>query len=69
MIYYVVFRFAIMKLNIKTPGREDDEDSKLYTKADYLDKKKAEAKEKAGTSTDMYVQIVDGLVEWIILWI
>lgn len=61
IIYYVVFRFAITKLNIKTPGREDDEDSKLYTKADYLEKKKAEAKEKAGTSTDMYEQIVDGL--------
>ncbi|NLK27107.1 MAG: PTS transporter subunit EIIC [Clostridiales bacterium] len=24
-IYYVVFRFAIVKLNLKTPGREDDE--------------------------------------------
>jgi len=57
----VGFRFAITKLNIKTPGREDDEDSKLYTKADYLEKKKAEAKEKAGTSTDMYEEIVEGL--------
>lgn len=26
VIYYVVFRFLITKLNIKTPGREDDED-------------------------------------------
>ena len=26
MIYYVVFRFAIVKFNFKTPGREDDDD-------------------------------------------
>lgn len=26
LIYYVVFRFAITKFNLKTPGREDDED-------------------------------------------
>lgn len=26
VIYYVVFRFAITKFNLKTPGREDDED-------------------------------------------
>ncbi|MEK5521431.1 glucose-specific PTS transporter subunit IIBC [Heyndrickxia sp. FSL W8-0423] len=25
VIYYVVFRFAIVRLNLKTPGREDDE--------------------------------------------
>ena len=26
VIYYIVFRFAITKFNLKTPGREDDED-------------------------------------------
>lgn len=26
VIYYVVFRFLIVKFNLKTPGREDDED-------------------------------------------
>ena len=26
VIYYVVFRFAIVKFNFKTPGREDDDD-------------------------------------------
>ncbi len=26
IIYYVVFRFAIAKFNLKTPGREDDDD-------------------------------------------
>ena len=26
LIYYVVFRFAIVKFNFKTPGREDDDE-------------------------------------------
>ncbi len=39
-IYYVLFRFAIQKMNLKTPGRENDnEETKLYTKNDYKDKK------------------------------
>lgn len=36
-LYYFVFRFAITKFNLKTPGREDDdEEATLHTKADYL---------------------------------
>lgn len=61
VLYYVVFRFAITKLNIKTPGREDDEDSKLFTKADYLEKKAEDKKRKSDSSTDMYAQILEGL--------
>ena len=35
-IYFFVFKFLIQKMNLKTPGREDeDEEMKLYTKADY----------------------------------
>ena len=34
-IWFVVFRFLIVKLNLKTPGRGDDEEIKLYRKADY----------------------------------
>ena len=35
-IYFVIFRFAILKWDLKTPGREDDdEEAKLYSKADY----------------------------------
>jgi len=35
-IYFFVFKFLIQKMNQKTPGREDeDEEMKLYTKADY----------------------------------
>jgi PTS system N-acetylglucosamine-specific IIC component len=33
VIYYVVFRFVIVKFNLKTPGREDDEDNEDELKA------------------------------------
>ena len=35
-LYYFIFRWMIQHFNFKTPGREDDdEETKLYTKADY----------------------------------
>lgn len=34
-LYYFIFKFLIRKLNLKTPGREDDdEETKLYTRKD-----------------------------------
>ena len=34
-LYYFIFKFLIKKFDLKTPGREDDdEETKLYTKAD-----------------------------------
>ena len=42
ILYYVIFKFLILKLNLKTPGREDDDvETKLYTKADVNAKKEA----------------------------
>lgn len=39
-IWFLVFRFLIVKFNFATPGREEDgEDAKLYTKKDYREKK------------------------------
>ena len=36
VVYYFLFYFLITKLNLKTPGRdENEEETKLYTKADY----------------------------------
>ena len=29
LVFYVVFRFAIVKFDLKTPGREDDDDLEL----------------------------------------
>lgn len=41
VIWFVVFRFIILKWNLKTPGREDNvETIKLYTKEDVESKKK-----------------------------
>lgn len=38
-IYFAVFRTVILKFDIKTPGREDDDEIKFFTKADYKEKK------------------------------
>ena len=45
LIYYLVFYFMITKLNLKTPGREaDDEETKLYTRKD-VDARKEDRKQ------------------------
>ena len=46
IVYYYLFKWVIIKWNLQTPGREaDEQETKLYTKADY--KAKQENKEKA----------------------
>ncbi|WP_106450180.1 PTS transporter subunit EIIC [Trichococcus alkaliphilus] len=45
VIYFFVFRFAILKYDLKTPGREDAEEVKMYSKQEYRDK---QAKKNAG---------------------
>ena len=37
-IYYVVFRFLILKFDFKTPGRGSDEEVRLYYKKDYKER-------------------------------
>lgn len=49
VVYYVLFSFLIKKLNLKTPGRGETEDVKLYTRADVAEQK--EGFEKEGTET------------------
>ncbi|MCM3706314.1 MULTISPECIES: PTS transporter subunit EIIC [Cytobacillus] len=39
-VYYFVFRFAISKWNLLTPGRGDDDSNRLYSKQDYQDRSK-----------------------------
>lgn len=44
-VYYFLFKFLIKKFNLKTPGREeDDEETKLYTRADVEAAKKDKSK-------------------------
>ncbi len=45
VVYYFLFRFLIKKFNFKTPGREsDDEETKLYTRADMNAKNASESR-------------------------
>ena len=53
VVYYLVFTFLIRKFNLKTPGREaDNEETKLYTRADYNKKKAGETRAAGKESTD-----------------
>ena len=40
LVYFLLFRFMIRKFDFVTPGREDDGETKLYTRADYNEKKR-----------------------------
>ncbi|MFT9057215.1 MAG: PTS transporter subunit EIIC [Ethanoligenens sp.] len=66
-VYFFLFRFLILKWNLKTPGREDDdEETKLYTRKD-VDAKNASASpdtgKKAAAKDDDAISalIVEGL--------
>ena len=43
VVYYVVFRWFILKFDVKIPGRDDSDDVKLVTKKEY-ESKKSESK-------------------------
>lgn len=44
IVFYYVFKFFVLKFNLKTPGREDDENVKLYSKKEYMANKNSEEK-------------------------
>lgn len=48
VLYFFIFRFAILKWDIKTPGREESGETKMYSKKDYKEKKA----QKQGGDTD-----------------
>ncbi|AFA48845.1 PTS transporter subunit IIABC [Acetobacterium woodii] len=63
-VYYFLFKFLIKKFNLKTPGREDDdEETKLYTRTDVEAKKNKGLNEKSAqeTSDPVSAQIISGL--------
>ena len=58
-IYFVVFTWMIKKFGYKTPGREDEnEEVRLYSKADYREK---QAAEKSGSASGTAEQILDAM--------
>lgn len=63
VLYYVIFTVLIKKLNLKTPGREDDDvETKLYTKADYKAKQgKAGGNGEERAEDERSVLITQGL--------
>ena len=51
VVYYFLFKTLILKLNLKTPGREgDEEEAKLYSKADFQAAKGLDGKENSNNS-------------------
>ncbi len=58
IVYYVLFNFLIRKLDLKTPGRDDAEEVKLYTRAD-VNAKNAEAGEASSSPEDA---VSDGIL-------
>ena len=63
-IYFIVFRFVILKMNLKTPGREDDdEETKLYTKADYKAKKGEESIKEDKSGKSKTAKKAEGILE------
>ncbi|MGN0438470.1 MAG: glucose PTS transporter subunit IIA [Lachnospiraceae bacterium] len=53
VVYYFLFSFLIKKLNLKTPGRgDDDEEVKLYRRSDVDAKKKGEQQTEDSLSED-----------------
>ena len=62
VVYYFVFYFMIKKFNYKTPGREaDDEETKLYTRKDVEERKKASLENGKPVGDTVSAYIVKGL--------
>ena len=49
-VYYFVFSFLIKKLDLKTPGRDDEEEVKLYSKKDFQERHGASAESTTQTT-------------------
>ena len=63
-LYYFTFSFMIKKMNLKTPGREDDdEETKLFTRADFKAKTGVgpDAAGKSNASDPVSTLILQGL--------
>lgn len=60
VLYYIIFRFMISKFDYKTPGRDDAEEVKLYTRADVNARNAASGSVPAGNDP-VSALIVEGL--------
>ena len=61
VLYYLIFRFMISKFNYKTPGRDDAEEVKLYTRADVNARSAASGSNAPAGDDPVSALIVEGL--------
>ena len=62
LLYYFIFTFLIKKFDLKTPGREDDDqETRLYRKSDYLAKKNGEGSDAQAITDEKSDLIMKGL--------
>ena len=59
--YYIIFRFMISKFDYKTPGRDDAEEVKLYTRADVNARSAASGSTAPAGDDPVSALIVEGL--------
>ena len=61
VLYYLIFRFMISKFDYKTPGRDDAEEVKLYTRADVNARDAASGSAAPAGDDPVSALIVEGL--------
>ena len=61
VLYYLIFRFMISKFDYKTPGRDDAEEVKLYTRADVNARNAASGSNAPAGDDPVSALIVEGL--------
>ena len=61
VLYYIIFRFMISKFDYKTPGRDDAEEVKLYTRADVNARSTASGSTAPAGDDPVSALIVEGL--------
>lgn len=63
VIYYLVFSLLIKKYDFKTPGKAENDETKLYTRADYRKKKESsrrDVEEKKSTQSEAIISALGG---------
>lgn len=61
VLYYIIFRFMISRFDYKTPGRDDAEEVKLYTRADVNARSAASGSTAPAGDDPVSALIVEGL--------
>lgn len=61
IVYYFLFRFLILKMDLKTPGRDDSEEVKLYRRSDVDARKNAGNGSASEVSDPLSQAICNGL--------